>query len=129
MEDHENIRYTRDHEWASRKGHLVRVGISDFAQSELGDIAFVELPALGKKVNQGDPVCLLDSMKSSSEIYAPVSGKIVEINKKLENGENCLIINDDPLGEGWIFIIEMSSPEEFASLLSENEYQQFIQEG
>lgn len=121
-------RYTKDHEWVSLENNRVRVGISDFAQSELGDIAFVELPEVGKEIKQGEPVCSVDSLKSFSEIFAPVSGKIVEVNKRLEREENCGIINTDPLGEGWIFVIEISEPKELNTLLSSIEYRQFIQE-
>ncbi len=120
--------YTKDHEWALREGNRVRVGISDFAQSELGDIAYVELPEIGTMVKMGDAVCSIDSLKSSSEIYAPVSGKIVEVNEKLRNEENCEIINSDPLGEGWIFVIEMSDPSELDELMSEDEYKKMIEE-
>ncbi len=123
------FRYTKDHEWALQENNRVRIGISEFAQSELGDIAFVELPPIGKVVKRGDPVCSIDSLKSSSEIYAPVSGKIVQVNTILENEENCCIINSDPLDEGWIFVIEMTCPEEMKQLLSEKEYEQFIKEG
>ena len=123
------LRYTKDHEWVVLEGNRVRVGISDFAQSELGDIAFVELPAIGKVLRRGEPVCSIDSLKSSSEIYAPVSGKIAEVNSILENEENCGIINSDPLGEGWIFVIEMTCSEEMEQLLTEKEYRQFIEEG
>ncbi len=120
--------YTKDHEWALQEGSKVRVGISDFAQSELGDIAYVELPEVGTEVSKGDPVCSIDSLKSSSEIYAPVSGKIVEVNETLRNEENCEIINSDPLGEGWIFVIEMSNPDELNELMSEDEYKKMVEE-
>ena len=102
--------YSKDHEWVYPENNRARVGLSDFAQSELGEIAFVELPKIGKEFKKGEPVCSIDSLKSSSEIYAPVSGKIVEVNKILEVGQNCAIVNSDPLGEGWIFVIELSTP-------------------
>ena len=120
--------YTKDHEWALREGDSVKVGISDFAQKELGDIAYVELPEVDKELRKGEAACAIDSLKSSSEIFAPVSGKIVEINEKLENEENCGIINQDPLGEGWIFRIEMIDSTELNDLLSDEEYQEFIKE-
>ena len=120
--------YTKDHEWTLQEGSRVRVGISDFAQSELGDIAYVELPEIGTKVKQNDAVCSIDSLKSSSEIFAPVSGTIAEINEKLKNEENCEIINKDPLGEGWIFIIEMEDPDELESLMCEEEYKKMAEE-
>lgn len=120
--------YTKDHEWAFREGNTIKVGISDFAQKELGDIAYVELPETGKELKKGDAACSIDSLKSSSEIFAPVSGRIVEINDKLENEENCGIINTDPLGEGWIFQIEMGNPTELDDLLTDEEYQEYIKE-
>lgn len=120
--------YTKDHEWALKEGNRVKVGISDFAQSELGDIAYVELPEIGTSVKQGDTVCSIDSLKSSSEIFAPVSGTIVEINDKLKKEENCEIINKDPLGEGWIFVIEMEDPHELDKLMNETEYKKMTEE-
>lgn len=123
-----NYLYTKDHEWALREGNRARVGISDFAQGELGDIAYVELPEIGTKVKQGDTVCSIDSLKSSSEIFAPISGTIVEVNDKLKKEENCEIINKDPLGEGWIFVIEMDNPQELDTLMSEAEYKKMTEE-
>ncbi len=120
--------YTEDHEWVLREENRVRVGISDFAQGELGDIAYVELPEIGKEVKKGEAVCSIDSLKSSSEIYAPVSGKVVEVNEKLRKEENCEIINKDPLGEGWIFVLEMSNPEELEKLMSEDQYNKMVEE-
>lgn len=121
--------YTKEHEWALREGDNVRVGISDFAQGELGEIAYVELPEVGKDVAGGDPVCSIDSLKSTSEIYAPVSGQVVEVNAVLEDEEQCGIINKDPLGKGWIFVIRMSDPAELESLMSAQEYESFTNAG
>lgn len=124
----QNYLYTKDHEWTLQEGNRSRVGISDFAQEELGDIAYVELPEIGTKVKQGDTVCSIDSLKSSSEIFAPVTGTIVEINEKLKKEENCEIINKDPLGEGWIFVIEMEDPNELDALMNEEEYKKMTEE-
>ncbi len=122
-------RYSKDHTWVLADGSRARVGISDFAQSELGDIAYVELPQPGRRVARGEVACTVDSLKSSSEIYAPVSGTIVECNTLLSSEENCPLVNSDPLGEGWLFVIEMSAPGEMAELLPEEEYARFVREG
>jgi glycine cleavage system H protein len=114
--------YTKDHTWVEAEGSRARVGISDFAQSELGDIAYVELPARGARVLRGEVVCTVDSLKSSSEIYAPVSGVVADVNSALTAEQNCTLVNRDPLGEGWLVIIEMQEPEELQLLLAEEEY-------
>ncbi len=119
--------YTRDHIWVLVTGTHARVGVSDFAQAELGEIAYVELPAAGTRVSRGDVVCTVDSLKSSSEIYAPVSGTVIEANPSLATEEGCALINADPLGEGWIFGLEMSDPSELGLLLSEKEYARYIE--
>jgi len=115
-------RYTKDHSWVDVQGARARVGLSDFAQSELGEIAYVELPLVGRKVTRGDVVGTVDSLKSSSEIYAPVSGTIVEVNAGLTAEQNASLLNRDPLGEGWLVVIEMEDPGELDSLLPEEEY-------
>ena len=120
--------FSRDHEWARREGNEIVVGISDYAQKELGDIAYVELPEIGATVKRGDAACAIDSLKSSSEIFAPATGKIVAVNGVLENEENCGIINEDPLGEGWIFRMEMSDLKELEDLMDEEKYAKFTEE-
>jgi glycine cleavage system H protein len=114
--------YTKDHTWVEAAGTRARVGISDFAQAELGDIAYVELPQRGARVLRGEVVCTVDSLKSSSEIYAPVSGVVADINAVLSSEENCTLVNRDPLGEGWLVVIEMQDQEELNLLLSEEAY-------
>ncbi len=121
--------YTKDHTWVLAEGARARVGISDFAQSELGDIAYVELPAAGRRVERGEVACTVDSLKSSSEIYAPVSGTVVEANLVLAAEESCTLVNTDPLGEGWLFVIEMSDPGELDHLLPEGEYERYVSGG
>jgi len=121
--------YTRDHTWVLPEGNSARVGISDFAQSELGEIAYVELPAAGRRVERGEVACTVDSLKSSSEIYAPVSGTIVRGNDVLASEEKCALVNSDPLGEGWLFIVDMSDPGELELLLSEADYQKYVSGG
>jgi glycine cleavage system H protein len=121
--------YSEDHEWVLRDNNLVRVGISEFAQSELGEIAFVELPELGKVVKRGEAVCSVDSLKSTSEIYAPVSGTVTRINESLSDEKECTIINTDPLGRGWLFVLDMSNPEELENLLTHEAYERFLESG
>ena len=121
--------YSRDHQWALTEGKRIRVGISDFAQAELGEIAYVELPPIGKVVNAGEAVCSIDSLKSSSEIYSPAGGTVVEVNNILRHEEQCTIINEDPLGKGWLFVLELKKIDELDGLLSLAEYQRFINDG
>lgn len=123
------LRYTKDHTWIREDGASLRVGLSDFAQSELGEIAFVELPETGRQVAQGEAVCSVDSLKSTSEIYAPISGTIVEVNRMLESEEQCGLVNSDPLGRGWLFAVEPRDRGELASLLSSSEYERYLAEG
>ena len=121
--------YNKDHTWVLAEGARARVGISDFAQAELGDIAYVELPTAGARVSRGEVACTVVSLKSSSEIYAPVSGTIVEANALLSSEENCALVNSDPLGTGWLFVIEMSEPGELDGLLPEAEYKKYVEGG
>ena len=115
--------YSEDHEWVLRDNNRVKVGISEFAQSELGDIAFVELPS------RGEAVCSIDSLKSTSEIYAPVSGTVVRINESLSDEKACSVINQDPLGRGWLFVLEMSDPGQIERLLTREQYDSYLESG
>jgi len=119
-------RYTREHTWVHAIGSRALVGISDFAQRELGDIAYVELPAVGRRLARGEAACTVDSLKSSSEIDSPVSGTVVEANAPLASEGSCGLLNADPLGAGWLFAIEMSNPGELDALLSEEEYAAYV---
>jgi glycine cleavage system H protein len=121
--------YTRDHTWILAEGTNARVGISDFAQKELGDIAYVELPSTGKHLERGEVACTVDSLKSSSEVYAPLTGNVTEVNEVLASEEKCGLVNTDPLGEGWLFSMEVSNPAELELLLPEKEYLTYIQGG
>jgi glycine cleavage system H protein len=119
--------YSRDHEWVIDKGDgTVTIGISDYAQEMLTDIVFVELPPIGKKVAKGEPVAVVESVKSVSDVYAPVSGEVININKKLENTPE--LINQDAFGEGWIAKMRLSDAGELKSLLSAADYDQFVKE-
>jgi glycine cleavage system H protein len=111
------------------EGNQAKVGISDFAQSELGEIAYVELPPVGRRVQRGEVTCTVDSLKSSSEIYSPVSGTVVAANTVLSAEDTCTLVNSDPLGEGWLFVIEMSDPGELGLMLPEAEYETYVRGG
>ena len=125
----DHYRYSKDHEWVLPQERRAKVGISEFAQSELGDISFVELPDVGRQVNRGEAVCSIDSLKSTSEIYAPISGTVLEVNEKLADEQACALVNSDPLGQGWLFILEMSNPKEIEELLTRAEYEHYLERG
>jgi len=120
----DDLKYTESHEWIKIKGDTVIVGITDHAQSELTDIVFVELPEVGKVVKKGDELCIVESVKSVSEIYAPISGKIANINKNLEDIPET--VNESPYDEGWLVEIEASDKSEIDKLLDANSYKKLI---
>jgi glycine cleavage system H protein len=119
--------YTKSHTWVLAEGNRARVGLSDFAQRELGEIAYVELPSVGRRLEAGEPACTIDAMKSSSEIDSPLSGTVVEANAALGTDDGCATVNRDPLGAGWLFVIEMDDPRQLTSLLSEQQYAAFTE--
>lgn len=119
-------KYTRTHEWAKQEGSLVVVGISDFAQESLGDVVFVETPEPGREVQAGEAVAVVESVKTASDIYAPVSGKVVEVNEALADEPE--LVNSDPYGAGWIFKLEPSDPDELDALLDPDEYTRAVEE-
>lgn len=119
------LRYTKEHEWVkTTSGSNLQVGITDYAQSALGDIVYIQLPKIGDLIAQGKVCGEVESTKSVSEIYAPVSGKIVAVNSSLDS--NPEVLNSDPYGAGWIFEVEVSNEAEIASLLSDSQYQSLI---
>ena len=120
----ENFRYTKEHEWVRVEGGTGTVGITDHAQEELGDIVYVDLPKVGARVEQGGTLGSVESVKAVSDIYAPVSGEVAEINTALADAPEKL--NADPHGEAWLVKIKMSVPEEAGKLLSAAEYQEYI---
>ncbi len=115
MELPDDLRYTPEHEWVRVDGSRARVGITDFAQDALGDVVYVDLPDDGSEVRAGATCAEVESTKSVSEIYAPVSGRIVEVNAALADAPDA--VNSDPYGSGWLFVIEMSAPDEVGGLL------------
>jgi len=113
--------YTKTHEWVKKStSKEVIMGITDFAQQQLKDIVFVELPAVGKELKRGTPCTVVESVKAAYDIYAPISGKVLKINQKIQ--EKPQLVNEDPYGEGWFLHIEISNPNELSSLLSPDQY-------
>lgn len=123
----ETMRYTKEHEWIDvQEGNTAKIGITDYAAHELGDIVYVELPQVGDEFEQGEAFGVVESVKAVSDMYMPVSGKVKEVNKELENQPE--LINNSPHDEGWIITIEISEDEDFAGLMSAEEYEQFLEE-
>lgn len=121
-----DLRYTKDHEWVKVEGNLARVGITDHAQTELTEIVFVELPSSGKEVSAGDVLGNVESVKTVSEVFAPVSGVVKEANGKLVDSPEFL--NKDPYGQGWIALLEMSNGSELDKLMSAEDYKRLLGE-
>jgi len=126
MEFPEQLRYTKEHEWVAADGKRGRVGITDFAQDALGDVVFVQLPDVGANVSAMSSIAEVESTKSVSDIYAPVSGTIFEVNTALESTPEQL--NQDPYGDGWMFVIEMSDAAQVDSLLDAAAYRRLVEE-
>ncbi|HHK66784.1 MAG TPA: glycine cleavage system protein GcvH [Candidatus Acetothermia bacterium] len=120
-------RYTEEHEWVKVEGKEARIGITDHAQHELGDIVFVELPAVGVEVKRGENLGTVESVKAVGDVYAPVSGKVTAVNEELEGAPET--INRSPHQDGWIAVIEMSDPTEVDSLLTAPDYEKYVAEG
>lgn len=119
-------RYTKDHEWVRLDGDVATVGITSFAQEQLGDVVFVELPDVGKQVSKGEQAAVVESVKAASEIYAPISGEVVEVNGALEGEPGK--VNADPEGEAWFLKLKLSDRGEFDGLLDEAQYKAFLAE-
>ncbi|BBB31922.1 glycine cleavage system H protein [Thermotomaculum hydrothermale] len=119
-----DFRYTKDHEWIKVEGNTGIVGITDYAQKQLGDIVYVELPEIDDEFSKGDEVATVESVKAASPIFIPVSGKIVEINEELEDSPE--LVNQDPHGKGWIFKVELSDESELEELLTAEAYEELI---
>ncbi len=126
MDFPEDLRYTREHEWARKKGQLVVVGITDFAQDQLGDVVYVELPAIGDPVKKGESFGVVESTKAVSELFSPLTGKVVEVNDPLTDAPET--INEDPYEEGWMIAIEPADPKELDALMDAKAYRTFVEE-
>ncbi len=120
------LKYTKEHEWVKLDGNTAKIGITDYAQGELGDIVFVELPEIGTEVKQLDSFGTIEAVKAVSDMYSPVSGKVVGINSAVE--EDPMVINRDPYGEGWMLKVEVSNPAELDELLDAEGYQKLLAE-
>jgi len=122
----EEYYYSKDHEWAQVDENIVTVGITEFAQDQLGEIVYVELPEEGQKVTQNQTFGVVESVKAASDLYAPVSGTVIEVNAAL--GEDPSVLNDDTMNEGWMIRIEMDSEKELANLMRAPDYKKLISE-
>lgn len=120
------LRFTKDHEWIRLEGDTATVGISDYAQGQLGDVVFVELPEAGRAVSKGGEAAVVESVKAASEVYAPVGGEVVGVNDAL-TGDPALV-NRDPMGEGWFLKLRISNPAELDGLMDETAYAAFVKD-
>lgn len=120
----ESLKYTKDHEWARVEGDIIVVGITDYAQGELGDIVFIEFPEEGQTVVQGEPFGTIEAVKAVSDLIAPASGEVIAINTDLEDSPET--VNSDPYGDGWMIKVKMSAPAELEDLLSHEQYAELI---
>jgi glycine cleavage system H protein len=119
------LKYTKDHEWVRVDGATAVVGISDYAQTQLGDVVYVEVPEVGRKLEQGKEAAVVESVKAASEIYAPISGEVTAVNAELagEPGR----VNADPMGEGWFFKMTVAKPKELETLMDEAQYKTYVE--
>jgi glycine cleavage system H protein len=122
----EDVRYTREHEWAREQGGVVTVGITGYATDQLGDVVFVELPDVGRKLDAGKSFGVVEAVKTVSDLYAPVAGEVVEVNGALS--DNPAVVNADPYGQGWMVKIRLADPKSFSTLLSSADYAKLVEE-
>ena len=126
MEIPKELRYSEEHEWATVDENIATIGITDYAQEQLGDIVYIELPETGTQVTKGDKFGVVESVKAVSDLYSPVTGTVVTVNTGLPNTPET--INEEPYGDGWMIRVEMSNPEELDDLMTAAEYEKFIEE-
>lgn len=119
------LKYTEEHEWVRLEGDTVTVGVSDFAQSQLGDVVYVELPAVGATISTGGQVAVVESVKAASEVYAPIAGEVTDINSAVADDPS--LVNSDPLGAGWFIKVKLTDPAELDRLMDEAGYAGFIE--
>jgi glycine cleavage system H protein len=124
MEFPEGLKYSKEHEWVLVEDQIATIGITEFAQEELGDIVYVELPEVGEKVVKDDPFGAVESVKAVSDIYAPVSGAVLEVNDSLP--DNPETINDDPYGDGWMLKVEMTDMDDLKDLMNAEDYAEYV---
>jgi glycine cleavage system H protein len=119
------IKYSKSHEWVKKEGEIGVIGITDYAQDQLGDIVYVELPEAGNEINKGEMLCTVESVKAASDIYCPITGEIIEVNEDLEDSPE--IINEDAEGKGWICKVKLSDEAELDKLMNKEEYDEFCE--
>jgi glycine cleavage system H protein len=124
MEAPPGLRYSKEHEWVAAEETVATVGITDHAQEQLGEIVYIELPSVGEKVSKDDPFGVVESVKAVSDIYAPVSGTVLEVNEDL--AESPEVVNEDPYGDGWLIKVRVSDPADLDDLMDNEEYEQMI---
>ena len=117
------LKYSKEHEWIRQEGEVATIGISDYAQEQLGDIVYVELPEVGKALEKGGEAAVVESVKAASEVYSPVTGEVVEVNGALDDDPS--LVNSDATGEGWFFRVRLSAPGETDGLMDEAAYQDY----
>jgi len=126
MEIPKDLRYSHEHEWVAMEENIATIGITDYAQEQLGDVVYIELPEVGTQVTKDEPFGVVESVKAVSDIYAPVSGTVTEINVSLPDSPET--INEDPYGDAWMIRVAMSDPEELEDLMTAAEYKEFVEE-
>ncbi len=119
-----SVKFSKDHEWLSLAGDIATIGITNHAQEQLGDVVFVELPAVGKKVSKGGDAAVVESVKAASEVYAPVTGEVVEVNKELESDP--ALVNRGAEGDGWFMKVKITNPAELSELMDKAAYDKFV---
>jgi len=122
----DDVRYTQEHEWARDEGGIIAVGITGYATDQLGDVVFVELPEVGRRLESGKPFGVVEAVKTVSDLFAPIAGEVVEVNGAL--GDNPAIVNQEPYGEGWMIKLRPADPAAFSKLLSNVDYEKFVEE-
>jgi glycine cleavage system H protein len=120
-----DLYYTRDHEWVRVEGEVATVGITDFAQKQLGDVVYVELPALGTQLEVHQSIGAIESVKAVSDVFSPVSGEVIAVNEKLNDSPE--MVNQDPYGEGWIIKLKMKNKEDLNLLMTSSEYEKYVE--
>ena len=124
LEFRDDLKYTKEHEWVKLEGDVATVGITDYAQRQLGDVVFIELPEVGTQVEQMKPFGVIEAVKAVSDIFSPITGEVTEVNSELQTQSN--LINSDPYGEGWIVKIKIKDPKELDGLLSPADYRKLV---
>ena len=127
MEFPEDLKYTREHEWVRVEDDVCVLGITEFAQHELGEVVFVELPEVGQVFDTGDELGTIESVKAVAEIYTPVAGEVIEVNESVSDDPE--LLNEDPHGEGWLIKIRFSSADDLKTMMKADEYEEFVQSG